>query len=69
MSDSDELPEAVILEFEKTIRRLADEHRLPSFERFKQVMLEAREEYRRAVDAAPSVLPGASRYDAGKASK
>ena len=34
----DELPEDKVLEFEETIRRLADEGRLPTLERLRQVM-------------------------------
>jgi hypothetical protein len=34
----DELPEDKVLEFEETIRRLADEERLPTLERFESMM-------------------------------
>ena len=41
----DELPEEKVLEFEATIRRLAGEGRLPSFEQFKQAMEETRKRF------------------------
>jgi hypothetical protein len=44
MGDSDELPEWKILEFEATIRRLASEGRLPTFEQFKAVMEKVRQD-------------------------
>ena len=45
MADDEELPEEKVLEFEATIRRLADEGRLPSFEQFKQVIEETRKKF------------------------
>jgi hypothetical protein len=51
MNDDDELPEWKILEFEDTIRRLANEGRLPTRERFEAVMAEVRRDVKGKLDA------------------